>query len=428
MRHLIIKNVGPIKSIDVELCRFNFIIGPQSSGKSTIAKVMSTCEWIEKEVATTLDSEIIGDGEAFRILIEKFHKMYGYFVPDSYIEYDTDVIKLKYENGNLKISLNDDAQYTRQKISYIPAERNMVTLPELDGFEFKSTNLKSFLFDWWRAREAYTPDNKTEVLSLGYKYCYDKKRSENRDRILHSNGVTYDISLSDSSSGLQSITPLYVMLQYYSDQYFREYDIRSSYKDDTKLNKMRKALMEKYILRPIKKDFKVSEIKGIIDEFNNRLNMMDEGARTLYESYQNAMTRLTVPDRITYIIEEPEQNLFPDAQIQLINYILHQCTSERKHCCTITTHSPYILFALNNCIMGGIVGNDVPEKTKKTIQSNMAWISPDLVSIYEVQNGGLVRVQDEDGLLEDNYLNKSYKALSSEYLRLLQHYETKAED
>jgi predicted ATPase len=37
MRHLIIRNMGPIKEADIELKRFNILIGAQSSGKSTIA-------------------------------------------------------------------------------------------------------------------------------------------------------------------------------------------------------------------------------------------------------------------------------------------------------------------------------------------------------------------------------------------------------
>ena len=44
--------------------------------------------------------------------------------------------------GNLQFGLNRSQPYHRQKICYIPAERNMVTLPELKGFEFSTTNLR----------------------------------------------------------------------------------------------------------------------------------------------------------------------------------------------------------------------------------------------------------------------------------------------
>lgn len=45
MRRLTIRNVGPVKSVDISLNKVNVFIGPQSSGKSTIAKVLSTCSW-----------------------------------------------------------------------------------------------------------------------------------------------------------------------------------------------------------------------------------------------------------------------------------------------------------------------------------------------------------------------------------------------
>lgn len=46
MARLIIKNIGPIKHVDIELNKINVIIGEQSSGKSTIAKLpVSALGW-----------------------------------------------------------------------------------------------------------------------------------------------------------------------------------------------------------------------------------------------------------------------------------------------------------------------------------------------------------------------------------------------
>ena len=48
MAQLIIKNIGPIKEINIELNKINVFIGPQSSGKSTISKILCHCQWVEK--------------------------------------------------------------------------------------------------------------------------------------------------------------------------------------------------------------------------------------------------------------------------------------------------------------------------------------------------------------------------------------------
>lgn len=42
---LIIKNFGPIRHIDLDLSRFNVLIGEQATGKSTVAKVLAVCRY-----------------------------------------------------------------------------------------------------------------------------------------------------------------------------------------------------------------------------------------------------------------------------------------------------------------------------------------------------------------------------------------------
>jgi energy-coupling factor transporter ATP-binding protein EcfA2 len=349
MKHLIIHNVGPIKEVDIELKRFNFIIGPQSSGKSTVAKILSTCEWIEKEVETTRNEHAIGNGENYRTLVEGFHKMEDYFDQgkESFVSYSTDFIEICYEHREFNVHLKREVPYHRQKICYIPAERNMVTLPELKGFEFSTTNLRSFLFDWYRAREYYSPQNKTNVLGLGVQYYYDAEMATKNDRIQHVNGQTYDISLSNSSSGLQSLTPLLVMLQYYTDQYFQEYDFKNSFEQNSKSKQLRLALTREVALSQYKPDFKEEEVAQLVKQFNEALHRHDKQAEEIFRSYEEACDRLLIPNRTTFIIEEPEQNLYPFTQVALIEAVIKLCSNGRKHGCTITTHSPFVLNYLN---------------------------------------------------------------------------------
>ena len=61
MARLIIRNIGPIKNVDIELNKVNVFIGEQSSGKSTIAKIISFCSWLEKTV--NKDNVFFGEGK-----------------------------------------------------------------------------------------------------------------------------------------------------------------------------------------------------------------------------------------------------------------------------------------------------------------------------------------------------------------------------
>ena len=41
MVHLVVRNIGPIKDIELDLNKVNLFMGPQSCGKSTLAKIIS---------------------------------------------------------------------------------------------------------------------------------------------------------------------------------------------------------------------------------------------------------------------------------------------------------------------------------------------------------------------------------------------------
>lgn len=85
MARLIIRNIGPIKNVDIELNKVNVFIGEQSSGKSTIAKIVSFCLWLEKTV--NKDDVFFGEGkEAYRRL-QTYHHIQSYFREDSVICY-----------------------------------------------------------------------------------------------------------------------------------------------------------------------------------------------------------------------------------------------------------------------------------------------------------------------------------------------------
>lgn len=410
MKQLVIKNVGPIRQVDIKLNRFNFFIGPQSSGKSTVAKILSSCMWLEKEVLTTLNDKVLADGAAFVRLVESFHKIEGYFEDGSFVQYDTDCISIIYCDKDIKITRKENEDYRREKICYIPAERNMVTLPELQGFEFGHTNIRSFLFDWFNAREFFVVGNKTDVLNLGVKYYYDSEQSKIKDRIEHVNGCTYQIALSSASSGLQSLTPLLVMLQYYTDEYFRSYNEKLSFDADTKLKKTINTLLSE--LNKIKEmpNYKDEERARLAQEVNIQSFTGTLEKQLLDLKILSFFSRLMVPHRSSFIIEEPEQNLYPSTQMDLLDLVVERCNGERKHHCTITTHSPYILNQLNLLVKRFDVG-----------ATNCAALNWEEISVWAVKDGEVRDLKVRNAhLINPEYLSEPLDRIYEEY----EQYET----
>lgn len=394
MKHLVIRNIGPVKESEIELKRFNFFIGPQSSGKSTVVKILSTCYWLEKEVATTMNENNIADADSFVSLMEDFHKMIDYFDNDSEIFFETDVIRISLKGKVFEIRLKNQELYRREKICYIPSERNAVTLPELQGFEFGQTNLRSFLFDWYNAREFYGEDNKTDILNLGVRYFYDPGEQKYKDRIEHVNGKTYKIPLGSASSGLQSVVPLQIMMQYYTNQYFKTFAEKTSFDSDAKTRMIQNRVVDKYVLSVVYPGFNPSDRSRLIKEQNERIHEGNPEARELLLKYREELERLTVPIRTSFIVEEPEQNLYPFTQIDLLEAIVKLCSDECGHGCTITTHSPFIMNYLNVLIERFY--RNIPDQVK---------LNPEELGVYSTNEGRLTNLMQTNAKTGEKSVN-----------------------
>ena len=83
MKHIVIRNLGPLKEADVELKRINVIIGSQSSGKSCVLKTACYCTWVEKRIELTQTADFFAKDDNFLKELERFHKLKGYIKEDS---------------------------------------------------------------------------------------------------------------------------------------------------------------------------------------------------------------------------------------------------------------------------------------------------------------------------------------------------------
>lgn len=427
MAHLIIKNIGPIKSVEFDLNKINLFMGPQSCGKSTVVKIISYCSWFEKNMVLKTKSR----KDFYKELIE-FHNLEdSYFSDNSYIEYVTSCSRIVFkgnnkENPTIDIKVDHTHKFENHKIEYIPAERNFVSLKGLGKYTDSRDNILNFLYDWFQAKQEKTKDSGfvLPLPSLGVTYFYDK--DQDADNILMQDGKS--INLRHSSSGLMSITPLllifdYVMKQVYTQKrtkspleitniqtFLQNFDAKQA--DKLKILQKRLSSLKSDVEKSVKEETSVS-----VDTIHEQLNELQEDLNNLIGLYSDYFYSQV-------IIEEPELNLFPETQRDLVYYMLRVLNeSKRKHILVMTTHSPYILFALNNCMMGGLVKEKITAINSNSFLSHRSWVEPHQVSVYEIHDGYLKCIQDEDGIIEDNYLNQAYKENSSEYLALLDYYE-----
>lgn len=422
MRKLVIKNVGPItKDAEIEFDRFCVLIGPQSNGKSTIAKVMSTCMWIEKEACTSLSTDIIDSGKSFRDLIEDFHRMHGYIHPEaSYISYQSDYVSIVYDKDKVFISFNDNEAYRRLKISYMPSDRNVITMRNIGLRDLEETNFRSFLFDWLDANKHFKKENMASILNLDVKYYYDDSVKERNDRLVHENGVTYDISLYDASSGMQSLVPMVVLINYLLGEYFENYNKVLSFEQSEK----NRELSWTVVRHMLSKYFPNKVTEENYREFYNdnvwrKYEQGDAEAKEIIRKMRNFYNQLVEPNSISFILEEPEQNIYPSTQMELVKEIVKACNGVHKSSALITTHSPYVLTVINNLIYASKVARLNPDAVDRIIPNEM-WLPSDVVSAYRVANGTVENIMDKElHEIKAELLDEISQSINSQYEELL---------
>lgn len=352
MKRLIIRNIGPLKEADVLLSKVNVIIGPQSSGKSCVLKIACYCTWVEKriELAQSADA-FMKDGYFIKELM-RFHKLKGYFRQDSYIEYESDFTKFSYNNAtdSFIFEWKDKRwDFKRPKVSYIPAERNMVAaIPNWFDVKLYDDNIQSFMADWDRARKVYT--EQLDILNLGVSYRYDAQT--NSDKVQVDDDTT--LELTNTSSGLQSLIPLFVHLNYINKDVYNQPEAKSL--SDIQVSEsflltmytelFRKADKTGQILlgvttseagkRSIQASPTIAHIGPFLFQFSNK-KYADE-CRDIFERYVNT-------DHTDVFLEEPENNLFPPTQAKLVDWLMEMSQEEHGSNLFIATHSPYIMTA-----------------------------------------------------------------------------------
>lgn len=388
---LIVKDFGPIKNAELDLKKVTVFIGPQGSGKSALAKLVAICK----------DSDFLAMCYvgASKETIFDFFKKYDaqYFLEDLNLDYENLDFNFRFKSWNASgyfefkkpVSrsyfigenpsfpdfesyekflntasfINDSdliplkkcfSDIARNHVKYIPTERLMLSYVSDSLLSLLSADValtKGFI-DFGRDFEiARKSQNWIDIDFLGIRYIYQ----DNRNYVIHHKSGAH-IPLSASSSGQQSVVPLY----------------------------------------------------AVVEHFTKKLNT-------------------------TTIVEEPELNLYPIAQKDLVSYLVSKGIQGENQI-LINTHSPYVLTALNNLIFAFQVAQVLPERADDIAQiiPREQWLNPDDVAAYYIgedengEKGGVHSIFNrKTGLIGQNELDEVSDALGDEFSALMNIYRTR---
>ena len=414
-----IKNFGAIKATNpdgdgwLEINKVTVFIGDQGSGKSTIAKLISTFMWIEKAlVRGDYDEKFFQRKGKFVNYFLKYHRLKDYLQENSYIEYKgigrNIIFNNKKKESKLEIEESIRLDYILPQIMYVPAERNFIAyVKSARELKISSESMQEFLTEFNNAKEIIKQSFKLPInnVNLEYNRQYD---------LLHLKGQDYRIELSDSASGFQSAVPLLLVSNYLAQS------VQNPNGSDAPMSEKERESFSK-------------EMRKIL----GNANFTAEQRRLAISLISSKFNKKAFIN----IVEEPEQNLFPNSQWEILKELLKLNNQNEHNQLILTTHSPYIINYLSIAIkaqqtyeklldiaqenlaneLNGLFDHDrllpaeIPTEAdlEEIVFSKVNEIVPieshtdgQYVSVYQLKNGTINLLSEIDGMpSDDNYLN-----------------------
>ena len=388
MRSLYVKNFGPITEAKIEVRKFNLFIGEQSIGKSTLAKLVT----IFTDYVNLL-ALLTGEDEVWKMLITQYDLQTCNDSKNSYvIIYDEEVrdinIHIRIESG--KIS---ESQIVKNHQRII--------------------DRKKILQEVLLSKKIHHQQKLKEVLN-----------NENDDKIKNSfwqflQNSLYIPAERSIASIVRNIATVMMMA--------REQVPSNLLRFTTELGNAKSLLSDQRIniLNFTYKRENDEDVAVLDDGQLIPLKYTSSGIQSALPLILSVLYGIQNKEYDSFVVEEPECNLFPQKQVELLQFLIENiCDNDRM--LTITTHSPYLLSALNNYLYASALNTMMPEELSELVQvvPSAFWLYVDECAIYslgEQINGGMYcknLVDPETGLIDFNYLDGISITMGEEFGKL----------
>ena len=434
MQKVEIKNFGPIKELKLDIKDFMLFIGPQASGKSTIAKTIfffkSLNDDLVKYVMSALEQNDFSKpiGSYSKMIRKKFIEYFG-------LSFHLDNIILKYyysESVWISITLEKRHSYITPNFSssFATTIKQLINNAEVFSNSVKSNNpLLLTSKDLMQ-----TESKKREFISQTTKDC-NMLFGDERELLFIPAGRSLLATLADQ---LQFIEPKkldFLMRTFVSKINLLKPIFNQSLNEIIKARKLltlseidvsRTKLAEDIIQKVLKGKYQFDKDgeKIYIDNSDKfvKLNYASSGQQEALWILLLLFITILEQQNVFIVIEEPEAHLFPEAQKE-ISALIALLSNMKQSQVIITTHSPYILASVNNLILAHKIGKKHPEKVTTKINKHL-WINRDKVFAAMVQLGVVSEIVDpEIDIIQQEHIDRVSQIINEEFDYLYQ-YET----
>ena len=415
MPQLRVKNFRPIKNGFtendgfMEISPVTVICGNQATGKSTIAKLYSTFTWLEKAyLKSNLENNKFLDIDFVSYCSEQ--RLSEYFTDKTEITSSGFICRFEYKNNQFTQNAIDDfytklKNYNRPKIMYIPSERNLLTVvDDAENIKNLPLMLSILLEEYNKAKK----NSETGIFGLpisDIKLQYDKQTLSTK--VLTNTGT---VDILNSSSGIQSVAPISLVTRY----------LTKTVTSDFAKNIKRLSLNERKAI----KDWlgRMSDNKSEMTLYYLDKIFYGQKVDENIEKRIEVLIHFFFNTRFINIVEEPEQNLYPESQGKVLYELLECLNSNKDNQLIVTTHSPYILSYLTlSAKAAELFNKGVPADEIEKIVPEKSAVDGKKITIYETkEDGSITKLSPYENLPSDeNLLNKAMAEGNEKFSKLL---------
>ncbi len=442
---LIIKKFGPIEDVVLELKNVNVFIGPQASGKSALAKLYTICKSpmafikYESEESNRIDNALS---------IESFKKELQDYNVFSFWNFNTEIF---FTSELHDISINETIIiYDRKIFKKINEIKDTNFEKEKELLINRIVEFDDIFFNFYLYIKSLQKENSDEF--------FTKEKIRNLVEGLDEQELKKVIDLLEKTEkSLSYNKALYVPAERNFIPIIANYSL-SLLNNGVPIPKHILSFGAEYeksrdLLKEIKLDFISKGLKYGFENGQDNIYINDATKIKLTEAASGiqSVVPMLLPLELkrnsslrinnSFVIEEPELNLFPKTQYSLINnleknrinpfiYITDHGTIH-----TYTTHSPYILSSFNNFLYVGKLfnkiiennqkdGKDYTESSKIAVEVlkslDIAKIRPDNFSAYQICDGKAESIFDNNtGLIKANYIDEASDEMQDDFDKIM---------
>lgn len=412
MEQIRINNFLVIKDATFQINKLNVIIGPQANGKSLLVKL----SYFFRKLINTIFTDSIKNSLSNQELILSTKTLFESYFP-SYIWKKTS-FSIIYENEHFNIKITNDDKNEDYELVFCDSFLKLKEDMEKEYKKFLKKNKKdenSLLFDFLSFQEFQN------------KFFRMNKTSECIKNILVNSifipaSRSFFISLQKNIfSFLSKDIDIDIFIKEFGSFYERSKRIYSQIELLQRTTNNEKLAKIKVLMNSILKgEFVHKDNKDWIQTEDSLISLSDasSGQQESLPMLMVLYTQLILSNKNINYIEEPEAHLFPTSQKYIIHIIALLYNSNNIN--FITTHSPYILTAINNLILAYDVMKNKGEDSIANIVDKNLTINYSDIAAYTIENGILSSIKDDDTrLIGMNIIDSVSDEFSEEFDKLI---------